>query len=54
MKENYNKKGFEGLDEDMTKDGEFISSCFEWNTLSGQKEKVKKLENITKKGDKKK
>lgn len=35
--------------EDSTKYGEFISSFFTWNTLEGQKEKVKNLENMTKK-----
>lgn len=54
MKKDNNKKVLEELGEDMTKDGEFISSYFEWNTLSGQKEKVNKLEKVTKKGDKKK
>ena len=34
--------------EDSTKYGEFISSFFSWNTLEGQKEKAKHLENITK------
>ena len=34
--------------EDSTKYGEFISSFFSWNTLEGQKEKAKYLENITK------
>ena len=33
--------------EDATKYGEFISSFFEWNTLTGQKRKTEKLENIT-------
>ena len=33
--------------EDSTKYGEFISSFFSWNTLEGQKEKAKYLENIT-------
>ena len=33
--------------EDSTKYGEFISSFFEWNTLSGQKRKAERLENIT-------
>jgi hypothetical protein len=37
--------------EDSTKYGEFISSYFAWIPLSKQKEKVEKLENITKKGD---
>lgn len=36
-------------DEDETKNGEFISSYFTWNTLDGQKGKAHKLENITKK-----
>ena len=34
--------------EDSTKNGEFISSFFSWNTLEGQKEKVRELENIAK------
>ena len=34
--------------EDSTKNGEFISSFFSWNTLESQKEKVRELENITK------
>lgn len=34
--------------EDSSKYGEFISSYFTWNTLAGQKEKVKDLENMTK------
>lgn len=33
--------------EDVTKYGEFISSFFAWNTLDGQKEIAKRLENIT-------
>lgn len=33
--------------EDATKYGEFISSFFEWNTISDQKRKAEKLENIT-------
>ena len=40
--------------EDTTKYGEFISSFFGWNTLEGQKEEVRKLENITKKNNQKK
>ena len=35
--------------DDETKNGEFISSFFVWNTLDGQKEKAHKLENATKK-----
>lgn len=34
--------------EDTTKYGEFISSYFAWVSLPEQKEKVKKLEKITK------
>ena len=34
--------------EDSTKNSEFISSFFSWNTLEGQKEKVRELENIAK------
>ena len=34
--------------EDSTKNSEFISSFFSWNTLEGQKEKVGELENIAK------
>ena len=35
--------------EDATKYGEFISSYFAWVSLPEQKEKVEKLEDITKK-----
>ena len=35
--------------EDATKYGEFISSYFAWISLPEQKEKVNKLENMTKK-----
>ena len=35
--------------EDSTKYGEFISSYFAWISLPEQKEKAKRLENITKK-----
>ena len=38
--------------EDATKYGEFISSFFSWNTLSKQKEKAEKLEDITRKNKK--
>ena len=37
--------------EDSTKYGEFISSYFAWIPLPEQKEKAKRLENITKKGN---
>ena len=40
--------------EDTTKYGEFISSYFAWISLPEQKEKAKKLENITKKEEKQK
>lgn len=43
----------EEVGEDATKYGEFISSYFAWVSLPDQKEKVKELENITKKKDKK-
>lgn len=35
--------------EDSTKYGEFISSYFAWISLPNQKEKAKKLENMTNK-----
>ena len=38
--------------EDATKYGEFISSYFAWVSLPEQKEKVNKLENMTKKKEK--
>ncbi len=44
--------GSEEVGEDSTKYGEFISSYFAWVSLPKQKEKVEKLENITKKRDK--
>lgn len=47
------RKTSEEVGEDTTKYGEFISSYFAWVSLPDQKEKVKKLENITKKEDKK-
>ena len=40
--------------EDTTKYGEFISSYFAWVSLPEQKEKVEKLQNMTKKEDKEK
>lgn len=33
--------------EDITKYGEFVSSYFAWMTLEQQKEKAKKMENMT-------
>ena len=38
--------------EDVTKYGEFVSSYFAWLTLEKQKEKAKKMENITNQEDK--
>lgn len=38
--------------EDATKYGEFISSYFAWVSLPEQKEKVEKLQEMTKKQDK--
>ena len=46
------RKTSEEVGEDTTKYGEFISSYFAWVPLPEQKEKVEKLENITKKKDK--
>ena len=40
--------------EDSTKYGEFVSSYFAWISLPEQKEKAKRLENITKKENKEK
>lgn len=40
--------------EDSTKYGEFISSYFAWISLPEQKEKAEKMQNMTKKEDKKK
>ena len=40
------------IGEDTTKYGEFISSYFAWVSLPEQKEKVEKLQNITKKREK--
>lgn len=40
--------------EDSTKYGEFISSYFAWISLPEQKAKAEKLQNMTKKEDKKK
>lgn len=39
--------------EDSTKYGEFVSSYFAWISLPEQKEKAKKLQDITKKDKKK-
>lgn len=40
--------------EDTTKYGEFISSYFAWVSLPEQKAKAEKMQNMTKKEDKKK
>ena len=40
--------------EDSTKYGEFVSSYFAWIPLPEQKEKAKRLQNITKKKEKNK
>lgn len=39
--------------EDATKYGEFVSSYFAWVSLPEQKEKVEKLEDMTKKEERK-
>ena len=53
-KENFEKNINEDIEEgeDATKYGEFITSYFAWVSLPKQKEKVEKLENITKNKDK--
>lgn len=51
-KEREIEMGIEEVGEDATKYGEFISSYFAWVSLPEQREKVKKLENITKKDKK--
>lgn len=38
-------------EDDVTKYGEFVSSYFAWIPLKEQKEKVQRMENITKKKD---
>ena len=45
---NLKQKNKNEVGEDATKYGEFVSSYFAWIPLSEQKEKVNKLENITK------
>ena len=44
-----NKDNDNIIKEDSTKYGEFVSSYFAWLTLEEQKEKAKKLDNMTKK-----
>ena len=41
------------MGEDATKYGEFVSSYFAWVSLPEQKEKVEKLEDMTKKEERK-
>lgn len=48
-KERQVEYGREEVGEDVTKYGEFISSYFAWVSLPEQKEKVEKLEDMTKK-----
>ncbi len=47
-KEQQVEYGVSEIGEDATKYGEFVSSYFAWESLSEQKEKVEKLQNITK------
>lgn len=47
-KEKQVEYGIAEVGEDATKYGEFISSYFAWVSLPEQKEKVEKLEDITK------
>ena len=53
-KENFEKNINEDIEEgeDATKYGEYITQYFEWIPITKQKEKVEKLENITKKKEK--
>ena len=44
--------GVEGVGEDATKYGEFISSYFAWVSLKDQKNRAGELENMTKKEEK--
>lgn len=46
MRKSSEKKG---IIEDATKFGEFVCSCHKWLPLDEQKERTKRLENITKK-----
>lgn len=48
-KERQVEEGVAEVGEDATKYGEFISSYFAWVSLPEQKEKVEKLQDITKK-----
>ena len=57
-KEENTKLGDDGkiheVGEDATKYGEFISSYFAWISLPQQKERAEKLQEITKKNEKRK
>lgn len=46
-------KNTEGIGEDATDYGEFITSYFAWVPLPIQKEKAEEMENMTKKEEKK-
>jgi formiminotetrahydrofolate cyclodeaminase len=46
---NGKKEENKGIEEDNTKYGEFISSYFMWLSPKEQKERAKKLQNMTKK-----
>ena len=48
MKKNKTNKLNKESNENSTKYGEFISSCFSWITLDKQKKRTKELENKTK------
>ena len=47
-KEKQIKYGESEIGEDATQYGEFVSSYFAWVSLAEQKEKVERLENMTK------
>ena len=51
-KEKQVEYGIAEVGEDATKYGEFISSYFAWVSLPEQKEKVERLQNITKENEK--
>lgn len=53
QKEKQVELGINEVGEDATKYGEFISTYFAWVSLPEQKKTVEKLQNITKKEDKK-
>lgn len=51
-KEKQVEEAIDEVGEDSTKYGEFVSSYFAWVSLPEQKEKVKELQDITKKDKK--